>query len=237
MSKNFIIAIDGPAGSGKSTSAKMVAQRLGYLYIDTGAMYRAVTYLALKLNKIDDIEAVSEIALNTDITLSFIDGKTYVQADGYDITDEIRTFEVNSNVSNVSKISEVRKALVRKQQEMGSQVCGVVMEGRDISTVVFPDADVKIYLTAEIDKRAERRLKEFSATGTTLSIEEVKDNLVERDKIDSTRDVSPLRKAKDAFLVDTSSVTIDEQVDIITEIAKKVAEEKGIEIKISGKIF
>jgi CMP/dCMP kinase len=233
MSKKFIIAIDGPAGSGKSTSAKMVAQRLGYLYIDTGAMYRAVTYLALKLNKINDVEAVTDLAVNTDFNLDYIDGKTFVKADGVDITDEIRTFEVNSNVSNVSKIAEVRKALVEKQQRMGRQNGGVVMEGRDITTVVFPDADVKIFLTADIDKRAGRRLKEFMEKGNSISIEEVKNNLVERDKIDSTRDVSPLRKADDAFEVDTSCVTIEEQVEIIIDIVKKIAEEKGIEIAAS----
>jgi CMP/dCMP kinase len=237
MSKKFIIAIDGPAGSGKSTSAKLVARRLGYLYIDTGAMYRAVTYLALKLNKINDIEALSELAVNTDISLKFLDGKTYVTADGIDITDEIRTFEVNSNVSQVSAVADVRKALVKKQQEMGMKGGGVVMEGRDISTVVFPDADVKIFLTAEIDKRAERRLKEFSEKGIELSVQEVKSNLTERDKIDSTREASPLKKASDAFVVDTSSVTIDEQVDIIIDIIKKTAEEKGIELNISGKVF
>jgi CMP/dCMP kinase len=227
MSKKFIIAIDGPAGSGKSTSAKMVASRLGYLYIDTGAMYRAITYLALKQNKINDIKAISKLAVSTDIELNFIDGKTYVKADGVDITDEIRTLEVNSNVSDVSKIAEVRRALVAKQQEMGAKVNGVVMEGRDITTVVFPDADVKIFLTAEIDKRAERRMKEFSSTGTPVSVEDVKKNLLERDKIDSTRDVSPLRKADDAFVVDTSSVTIDEQVDIIIDIVKKAEEERA----------
>jgi CMP/dCMP kinase len=230
MSRKIIIAIDGPAGSGKSTSAKMVAQKLGYLYIDTGAMYRAVTYLALKNNIINDIDEVSELAKNVNIELSYIDGKTYVKADGVDITDEIRTFEVNSNVSPVSKIAEVRKALVEKQQIMGRQNSGVVMEGRDIATVVFPDADIKIFLTAEIDKRAERRMKEFSEKGNSFSIDEVKNNLIERDNIDSTREVSPLRKADDAYVVDTSSVTIDEQVNMIIDIAKKAAEKKGIKI-------
>lgn len=228
MSSKLVIAIDGPAGSGKSTSAKMVAGRLGYLYIDTGAMYRAITFLALKKNIIDDIEAVSELARKTDIDLHFINGKTYVKADGADITEEIRTFAVNSRVSDISKIAEVRKALVKKQQELGKKNGGVVMEGRDISTVVFPDADVKIFLTADIDKRAERRLKEF--TDKTLSLEDVKKNLLERDKIDSTREVSPLKKADDAFEVDTSSVTIEEQVDIIIRIVKQQASKKGIEI-------
>jgi CMP/dCMP kinase len=230
MSNKFIIAIDGPAGSGKSTSAKMVARKLGYLYIDTGAMYRAITYLALKNNKIDDIEAVTELARNVNIELNFVDGKTYVKADGSDITEEIRTMEVNSNVSPVSRIAEVRKALVLKQQLMGRNNGGVVMEGRDISTVVFPDADVKIFLTADINRRAERRLKEYADKGIILSIEEIKNNLQERDKIDSTREVSPLRKAEDAYVVDTSSVTIDEQVEIIIQIARLVSEKKGIKV-------
>ena len=221
MPKRLIVAIDGPAGSGKSTSAKLVAQKLGYLYIDTGAMYRAVTYLAMKNNVLQDTGAVIKIAKDSDIKLKFIDGVTHVSANGNDITDKIRTPEVNGNVSEISKIKEVRKALVVKQQEYASRNGGVVMEGRDIGTVVLPKADVKIFLTASIEERAKRRTKEFEEKGIHISFSEVEDNIKQRDKIDSTRDVSPLVQAPDAVEVDTSKVTIEQQVDIILELIKK----------------
>lgn len=236
MSQNFIIAIDGPAGSGKSTSAKMIARKLGFLYIDTGAMYRAVTHMALKKGIIDDLAAVSQLARQVNIDLNFVNGKTYVKADGTDITEEIRTVEVNSRVSDVSKIAEVRKALVEKQQIIGRSGNGVVMEGRDITTVVFPDADVKIFLTADIEKRSERRLKEYSDNGTDLKIDEVKDNLIKRDRTDSTRSVSPLKKAEDAVEVDTSDITIDQQVSIILGIIREKASLRGINIRESEEI-
>lgn len=236
MSQNFIIAIDGPAGSGKSTSAKLVARKLGFLYIDTGAMYRAVTFMAIKKGIIEDIEAVSQLARLINIELNFVNGKTYVKADGTDITEEIRTVEVNSRVSDVSKIGDVRKALVEKQQVIGRSGNGVVMEGRDITTVVFPDADVKIFLTADIEKRSQRRLKEYSDNGTDLNIDDVKDNLIKRDRTDSTRSVSPLKKAEDAVEVDTSDVTIDQQVAIILNIIKDKASRKGINIKEAEEI-
>lgn len=231
MSQKFIIAIDGPAGSGKSTSAKLVALRLGFLYIDTGAMYRAVTYLALKNKIIDDIDKIAFLARSTDLQLDFINGKTFVKVEGKDITEAIRSVDVNKKVSDVSKIAEVRKALVEKQQKMGYAGGGVVMEGRDIGTVVFPDADVKIFLTADIEKRTERRLKEFSENGTKIDSEEVKNNLLSRDRIDSTRDVSPLKKAADAVEVDTSDISIEEEVNVILDIVKKAALKKGIELE------
>ncbi len=221
MSKNMIIAIDGPAGSGKSTSAKLVAQKLNYLYIDTGAMYRAVTYLAMRKNCLNEIEMVIEIAEKSDLTLKFDNGITHVFADGEEITENIRSVVVNKNVSFVSKIKEVRAALVKKQQEMGKISGGVVMEGRDIGTVVFPEADVKIFLTASIDRRAERRAKEYEAVGTKVSIDEVKNNLLNRDIIDSSRKESPLKQAPDAIVVDTSKVSIAEQVELILDIVKK----------------
>jgi len=164
MSKKLIIAIDGPAGSGKSTSAKLVAQRLKYLYIDTGAMYRAVTLFALRNNLMGQNQLISELIKNLDIVLEFIDGETKITVNGEDVSNEIRSFEVNSNVSEISAIADVRKILVKKQQEMGKNG-SVVMEGRDIGTVVFPNADVKIFLTAGIDERAQRRALEFSEKG------------------------------------------------------------------------
>ena len=230
MSKRLIVAIDGPAGSGKSTSAKLVAQKLGYLYIDTGAMYRAVTFLAIRNNVLNNNDAVIKIAETSDINLKFTNGATQVSIDGENITDKIRTAEVNSKVSDVSKIREVRSALVAKQREMAMKDGGVVMEGRDIGTVVFPDADVKIFLTASIEQRAKRRAKEFEEKGIEVSINDVKDNLINRDKIDSTREASPLTKAEDAIVVDTSKVTIQEQVDIIMDKIRIIATEKNINL-------
>jgi CMP/dCMP kinase len=230
MSKRLIVAIDGPAGSGKSTSAKLVAQKLGYLYIDTGAMYRAVTFLAIRKNVLNNSDAVIKIAQTSDINLKFTDGATQVRIDGENITDKIRTAEVNSKVSDVSKIKEVRSALVAKQREMAMKDGGVVMEGRDIGTVVFPDADVKIFLTASIEQRAKRRAKEFEEKGINVSVNDIKDNLINRDKIDSTREVSPLTKAEDAIVVDTSKVTIQEQVDIILDKIRIIAAEKNINL-------
>jgi cytidylate kinase len=230
MSKRLIVAIDGPAGSGKSTSAKLVAQKLGYLYIDTGAMYRAVTFLAMRNNVLNNIDAVIKIAETSDINLKFTDGATEVSINGENITDKIRTAEVNSKVSDVSKIKEVRSALVAKQRIMAMKDGGVVMEGRDIGTVVFPGADVKIFLTASIEQRAKRRAKEFEEKGIEVSVADVKDNLINRDKIDSTREASPLTKAEDAIVVDTSKVTIQEQVDIILDKIRIIAAEKNINL-------
>ena len=222
MSKNLIIAIDGPAGSGKSTTARIVAQKLGFLYIDTGAMYRAITYLAIRNKILDNHIKIVDLADRSEIELDFFDGVTQIKVNGEDLTDYIRTIEVNKNVSSVSKIAGLRKILVSKQREMGTKGNGVVMEGRDISTVVFPNADVKVFLTAIIDERAKRRVKEYAANGTHGSINEIKSNLQYRDIIDSNRKASPLKKASDAIVVDTSNVTIEEQVELIlTEVKKQ----------------
>jgi len=223
MSKNLIIAIDGPAGSGKSTTAKLVAKRLNYLYIDTGAMYRAITLLALRNELMGKTAEIIELAKSLKIVLSFIDGETNITVNGEDVSKEIRSFEVNGNVSEISAIEGVRKILVKKQQEMGKDG-GVVMEGRDITTVVYPNADVKIYLTAGIDERAVRRAKEFSEKGTDVPIEKVKENLKNRDFIDSNREASPLTKSPDAIEVDTSNTTIEEQVELIIKEFKIVSE-------------
>ena len=193
MSKKLIIAIDGPAGSGKSTSAKLVAQRLNYLYIDTGAMYRAVTLFALRNKLMGKPSEIVELANSLKIVLSFIDGETKITVNGEDVSKEIRSFEVNSNVSEIAAIEGVRKILVQKQQKMGENG-GVVMEGRDINTVVFPNADVKIFVTAGIDERAERRAKEFFEKGTDVPVDKVKENLKNRDFIDSNREASPLKE-------------------------------------------
>jgi len=230
MSKNLIVAIDGTAGSGKSTSAKLVASKLNYLYIDTGAMYRAITFLAIQNKILDDENLIISLAEKSEIKLEFVEGETKVFINDEDLTGNIRTAEVNRNVSDVSKIKEVRDIMVDRQREMGSEGNGVVMEGRDITTVVFPNADVKIFLTALLDERASRRAKEFTENGTEVKLDDIKNNLIERDRIDSSREVSPLTQAPDAIVVDTTKFTIDEQVNIILEAVKKTAEEKGIKI-------
>lgn len=230
MSKNLIVAIDGHAGSGKSTSAKLVASKLNYLYIDTGAMYRAITFLAIKNKILDDEKLIISLGEKSEIKLDFVDGETQVFVNDEDLTGKIRTLEVSRQVSNISKIKEVRKIMVDKQREMGSKDSGVVMEGRDITTIVFPNADVKIFLTASLDERADRRVKEFAKNGTEVKLDDIKNNLVERDRIDSNREVSPLTQAPDAIVVDTTKYTINEQVNIILEAVKKIADEKGIKI-------
>lgn len=234
MSKGLIIAIDGPAGSGKSTSAKLIAKKLGYVYIDTGAMYRAITYLALEYEAINDESRIIELARNCKIDLDYKDGEVIVRLNDRNVSKEIRSAEVNSHVSNVSKISEVRKVLVDKQREMGAKGKGVVMEGRDIGTVVFPNADLKIFLTASLDIRANRRTKEYNENGSKVLVDDIKNNLSNRDKIDSSRNDSPLTKASDAVEVDTTSVTIDEQVNLILEEAKKAAVKKNFQLEIKN---
>ena len=230
MSKKLIVAIDGPAGSGKSTSAKIIAQRLGYLYIDTGAMYRAITFFAIQKDIMEDTDSIVKVAEDCDIKLKYILGNTLVFADNVDITEDIRTHVVNEKVSIISKIQGVRKALVRKQQMMKHEGEGIVMEGRDIGTAVFPEADVKIFLTAALDERALRRAREYELKGTGVPLDKIKYNLEQRDIIDSTRDMSPLVKADDAFEVDSSKISIEEQVDIIYQQVKKAALKKGVDL-------
>ena len=232
MSKGLIIAIDGPAGSGKSTSAKLIAKKLGYLYIDTGAMYRAITFLASENGAIKDEAKIIELARNSKIELKYNNGEIVVMLNDRDISEEIRSSQVNASVSDVSKISAVRKLLVEKQREMGEKGHGIVMEGRDIGTVVFPEADLKIFLTASLDIRANRRVKEYAEKGSEVVIEEIKNNLSSRDEIDSSRDDSPLTKAPDAVAIDTTSITINEQVNLILEQVKIVARKKNIELSI-----
>jgi CMP/dCMP kinase len=231
MQKKLIVAIDGPAGSGKSTTAKLLAEKLNYLYIDTGAMYRTVTLFAIRKNLLKRTDEIVKLSAELDIKLEFVDGETKVTVSGEDLSQDIRSPEVNQNVSDVSKIEGVRKILVEKQKEMGKNG-GVVMEGRDITTVVFPNADVKIFLTAILDERAKRRALEFRQNGTELPIEKVKENLERRDQIDSNREVSPLTQTPDSIVVDTSNVTIDEQVNIILDNIFRIAKEKNITVDL-----
>ncbi len=224
MSKKIIIAIDGFSSCGKSTIAKDLARKIGYRYVDTGAMYRAVTLFFLH-NQIEfhHIDLVSK-ALK-DITINFrIDESTQSQItmmNGEDVEDEIRVNpRVASAVSDVSAISEVRRFLVKQQQSMGSEK-GIVMDGRDIGTVVFPDAELKLFITAEPNIRAQRRLDELKEKGQNTTFDEVLANLAKRDYIDSNREDSPLRKADDAIEIDNSFIDKEEQLDLIIKLVNE----------------
>lgn len=221
MSKNIIIAIDGPAGSGKSTAAKNLAQKLGFTYLDTGAMYRTITYLALRSGVVDCVEEVIKIAQNVKLRLQTENGLTRVFANEEELTEQIRTQEVNSKVSEVSVIPEVRVEMVKIQKALGEK-SNIVAEGRDVTTVVYPNADIKIFLTASIDERANRRFKEYQIKKADITIEEVKANLEKRDMIDSGRKVSPLIKAEDAIVFDNTGFTPNEDLDYLLEKIKKV---------------
>ena len=210
--KRILIAIDGPAGSGKSTTAKLVAKKMGYVYLDTGAMYRAITskVLASHTNPSEEKEVV-RLAAESDITFEHSGGSARVFLDDNDVTKEIRSEEVTKNVSLVSSYPGVREIMVEKQRAIGAMK-GCVVDGRDIGTVVFPDADLKFFMIADIMERAKRRQAELSNSGTELPIVQVVHDLKERDKKDSTREMSPLRKADDAIEIDTTNLTIEEQV-------------------------
>ena len=220
--KKIAIAIDGPAASGKSTTAKLVAQALGYLHIDTGAMYRALTLKALD-EKIDlnDRNEVVSLAQQSKIQLENSDGELKVMVDGSDVTKRIRTQPVTRSVSTVSSYAGVRDEMVREQQKMAARG-GVVLEGRDIGTVVLPNAELKIFMSASVDERAKRRKKDLAHGGVEANEDELKKEIELRDQMDSTREASPLRKAPDAVELDTSHLTIEEQVHFILERAEKL---------------
>ncbi|MBN1300036.1 MAG: (d)CMP kinase [Melioribacteraceae bacterium] len=220
MSK-IIVAIDGPAASGKSTAAKELANRLGYVYMDTGAMYRAITYLAQKNGIADVTDKVIEMTRGLDIVLNFENGLTRVFVGNEEVTEFIRTPEVSAKVSEISRIPEVRTELVKTQRRMADRK-SIVAEGRDITTVVFPNADVKIFMTADLDVRSDRRYKEFIEKGMNVTLPDVKENLSKRDEIDSHRQVSPLKKAEDAIELDTTDLTVEEELQKITALIKKV---------------
>ena len=216
--RKLIIAIDGPAASGKSTTARLVAKELKYLYIDTGAMYRALTLKAIRFNKsFDNIMELVDLADHTKIELEQINDHHKVTLDNQDVTNEIRLPEVSAKVSLLSAIPEIREAMVTLQREMGKHG-GVVLEGRDIGTVVFPDADVKIFLEASIAERATRRFKELKKQSVMTTIEEQIDKLSLRDRLDAERKHSPLMKADDAISIDTSDMAINDQVAAVLEI-------------------
>lgn len=225
--KGLIIAIDGPAGSGKSTTARRVAERLGYLYINTGAMYRAMTLKALRENiRPGDEDALGRLVDRTSIAFERKEDGPHVLLDGEDVTNALWSPELTANIAWVCKVPRVRQMLVIQQRAMGCEG-GVVMEGRDIGTVVFPHADIKVFLDASLEERVRRREKELAAQGVCMSSEEVRRDLSERDRSDRIRDHGPLRPAQDAIRVDTTDRTIAQQVDRVLELAQKVRAERG----------
>ncbi len=217
--KNLVVAIDGPAGAGKSTVAQLAAKKLGYTYIDTGAMYRAVAWKTLQQKKEVTDELILEVVKDIDVNLQYQDGKTTVNVDGTDVTGEIRTPEVSAIVSQVAALGPVREKMVDLQRKMGERG-SVLMDGRDIATNVLPNADVKIFLTASIEERARRRHKELTEKGYTIDMEQMKADIAARDKADSEREISPLVQAEDAALLDTTGLSIDEVVERILAMCK-----------------
>ena len=207
----LVVAIDGPAGAGKSTVAQLAAKELGYTYIDTGAMYRAVAWKVLQQGGEVTDEKILAVVPDIDVDLSYENGKTTVRVDGQDVTSEIRTPEVSHIVSKVAALGPVREKMVDLQRKMAERG-GVLMDGRDIATNVLPGADVKIYLTASIAERANRRYKELREKGLAVDLADIEHDIAARDKADMEREISPLVQADDATLLDTTGMTIPEVV-------------------------
>lgn len=214
--KNFVVAIDGPAGSGKSSISNIVSEKLGFTHIDTGAMYRAVTLEAL--NRKINLEDEAEYSFVNDIKVEYIGFNTYLN--GKDVSKEIRTLEVTANVSTVSKFKTVREKMTEFQRLSASHGL-VLMDGRDIGSVVLPNADLKIFLTASAEERANRRVKELKEAGTECNYDEILKSIIERDYKDSHREISPLVKADDAIELDTTVLTIDEVVSKILNMIEE----------------
>ena len=217
--KRCVVAIDGPAGAGKSTVAQLAAKKLGYTYIDTGAMYRAVAWKTLQRKELVTDDLILSVLPDIQIDLQYNEGKTRVFVDGKEVTDEIRTPEINKIVSQVAMLGPVREKLVELQRQMAERG-SVLMDGRDIATHVLPNADVKIFLTASIEERASRRAKELQERGYDVKLEDIKRDIAARDKADSEREISPLMQAEDAVLLDTTSLTIDEVVEKILSMCR-----------------
>jgi cytidylate kinase len=225
----LVIAIDGPSGAGKSTVAHLLAERLGYLQIDTGAMYRAVAYL-IHQGGIDpvDLDAVERLCSRVDIRLDRSDGVQRVFANGQDVTALIRTPEMSLMTSRISTLKPVRDAMMLSQRRMGARG-GVVLEGRDIGTVVFPDADVKFFLSATAEERGRRRYLELLAKGEQVTLAETIQDVTSRDLQDSQRDLAPLRMAGDAIAIDSSGRSIDEVLDTMVTACRNTSQALGIE--------
>ncbi len=221
MKKELIIAIDGPAASGKSTTAKLLAKKLKYVYIDTGAMYRACALDALNNNvSLKDLKKLRKLIDKIDIQIKYSDEGNKIYLHGKDVSKRIREADISKMSSEIAVIDFVRTKMVDLQRKMGENG-GIIMDGRDIGTVVFPNADYKFFMIADVDKRAKRRLKELKEKGIDTDFDTVKKELIWRDKNDSSRKISPLKKAKDAIEIDTSDMTIQEQVDAIYKIIEK----------------
>ena len=218
--ENLVIAIDGPAGAGKSTISKLIAKNLGINYIDTGAMYRAITYKCIKEDiDVNDIQRVVDLCSRTDV--DFVDN--YIYLDGQRLNEEIRTLQVSSRVSDVAKIPQVREFLLEKQREIGTR-SDVILDGRDVGTHIFPDAKYKFFLNASAQERGRRRYQELIDKGQSVALEEIIEDIKKRDYIDSTREVAPLVKADDAIEVDTTSMTIDQVVTYISDMVRRIGE-------------
>lgn len=217
---SYNIAIDGPAGAGKSTIAKLIANKKQFIYVDTGAMYRAMALYFIRNGiRPEDMEKISEKCKNADITICYVDGEQVVLLNGENVNELIRTEEVGNLASASSVNPDVRRKLVELQQRLAKHA-DVVMDGRDIGTCVLPDADVKIYLTASSEVRAKRRYEELKAKGEKCDLAQIEKDIIERDERDMNREISPLRRAEDAVLVDSSDMTIEEVAEKIMGLCK-----------------
>ena len=221
MNNKFVIAIDGPAASGKSTTAKQLAKKLKYIYIDTGAMYRASGLCTLLQNMgLDDEVTLKKMLNKISIRIEYVEEGNRIYLNGKDVSERIREADITKLSSQIAVIGIVREKMVELQRKMGEDG-GVIMDGRDIGTVVFPNADFKFFMIADVRTRALRRWKEAKEKGEIILLEEIEEELIWRDKNDTTRKISPLKQAEDAIPIDTSGMTIDEQVKFILDIIKK----------------